>query len=101
MTYYNLGVSYYWGAGGDEKPDKKKGRSFYELAARNGDVKAIHNLGSIEGDTGNHHRAFKYYLTSAKAGFKASMDAVKKAFTNGGYGITKDEYESTLAAYQK
>ena len=101
VAYYNLGTLYYWETGDGEVLDKKKGRKFYELAARNGDAAALHTLGSIEGGTGNHHRGIKYYMTSAKGGYKFSMDEVKKAFINGGYGITKNEYESTLTAYQK
>ena len=54
--YYNLGNSYYDGRG--VEVDKKKANHFWELAAMNGNVNARHNLGCLEMQTGNHHRAY-------------------------------------------
>ena len=94
--YCNLGNSYYNGEG--VEVDKKKAILYWELAAMNGDVKARLNLGRMEGQAGNHHRAMKHYLLAAKAGYKDSLDAVKVGYMNG--IVTKDEYENTLRAYQ-
>ena len=95
--YFNLGIAYHFGRG--VEVDEKKANHFYELAAMNGDVYARHNLGYVEEGAGKHHRAFKHYIISAKAGFKLSLDQVKKGFMDG--IITKDEYANTLRAYQQ
>ena len=93
--YCNLGISYDDGDG--VEVDKKKAKYFFELAAMNGNVRARHNLGSIEYEVGNYHRAYKHFILSAKAGCKESLDAVKAGFMKG--FITKDEYANTLRAY--
>ena len=94
--YYNLGNSYCYGRG--VEVDKKKAKHYYELAAMTGGVKARHNLGYMEGDVDNHHRAMKHFVLAANAGFKPSLDWVKKGFMKG--YVTKDEYANTLRAYQ-
>ena len=95
--YRNLGNSYYNGAG--VEMDKKKAKHFYELAAMNGEARARHNLGCMEGDAGDEHRARKHFMIAAKAGYKDSLDTVKKGYMMGYF--TKDEYANTLRAYQK
>ena len=95
--YYNLGHSYRVGRG--VEVDKKKAKHYWELAAMAGDVDSRHNLGSMEGLTGNLHRAFKHYILAARAGYKLSLDKVKEGFMDG--IITKDEYANTLRAYQQ
>ena len=94
--YYNLGVAYKNGRG--VEVDKKKAKHFYELAAINGDVDARHYLGCMEENAGNDDRAYKHYILSARAGFKPSLDKVKKGFMMG--CVTKIEYANTLRAYQ-
>ena len=96
-AYYNLGVAHENGRG--VEVDKKKAKHFYELAAMNGDVDARYNLGRMEAQAGNIARAYKHYILSAKAGFKMSLDEVKKGYMKG--FITKDEYANTLRAYQQ
>ena len=96
-AYCNLGYSYENGRG--VETDKKKAKHFYELAAMNGSVRARHNLGILEGTAGNVHRAFKHYILAAKAGFKKSLDVVKKGYIND--MVTKDEYANTMRAYQQ
>ena len=97
-SYFNLGTSYDNGAG--VEMDKKKAKYFYELAAMNGDIHARHNLGCLEGNAGNHHRAKKHFILAAKAGCKLSLDAAVKEGFKGGL-ITKDEYANTLRAHQQ
>ena len=95
--YFNLGNSYRNGRG--VGMDKKKANHYYELAAMNGEVYARHNLGCVEGQAGNYHRAFKHFALAARAGDKDSLDKVKKGFMTG--FITKDEYANTLREYQQ
>jgi len=93
--YYNLGVNYSEGIGGEI--DKKKAKYYYELAAMGGHVKARHNLGALEFTDGNTDRAFQYVILSARAGCKESLDVIKQGFTKG--IVTKDDYASTLRTY--
>ena len=95
-AYYNLGVHYDNGNG--VEIDKKKADHFYELAAINGNVKARHQLGCVEGQAGNHQRSYKHFLLAAKAGHPGSLDRVKQGFMAG--LVTKSEYGNTLRAYQ-
>ena len=53
----------------------------------------------MELDGGNHHRAYKHFILSARAGDKDSLDTVKKGFVRG--IVTKDEYASTIRAYHQ
>lgn len=95
--YFNLGIAYDQGRG--VEVDKKKASHYFELSAMGGDMKARHNLGCTEYKAGNHYRAMKHLMIAARSGTKESLDCVKIGFTNG--YITKDEYASTLRAYQK
>ena len=95
-AYYNLGNSYMMGRG--VEMDKREAKHFFELAAKNGDVDARHDLGCVEGNAGNYHRAYKHFILAANAGFKGSLDNVKEGFMKG--IVTKDEYANTLRAYQ-
>jgi TPR repeat protein len=95
-AYYNLGNAYRLGRGVDVV--EKKAKYYYELAAMMGSVKARHNLGVLEGQAGNLHRAVKHYILAAKAGNDKALNAVKNGFM-AGY-VTKDDYASTLRAYQ-
>ena len=95
--YYNLGQAYRLGRG--VEIDKKKATYYYELAAMSGDIKARNNLGCLEGQAGNHRRAFKHCLISARAGDKMSLENVRQGFMKG--DVTKEEYANTLREYQK
>ena len=79
--------------------DIKKAKYYYELAAMGGNVHARHNLGSLEGQAGNHRRAFRHYIISAKAGYTRSLEGVKQGFMKG--IVTKDEYANTLRAHHE
>ena len=95
-AYFNLGIAYSNGDG--MEIDKKKAKHYNELAAMNGDVTARYNLGCSEGQDGNHHRAMKHLLISARVGHKLSLYGVKYGYTNG--HVTKEEYANTLREYQ-
>jgi len=90
--YFNLGNSYRDGKG--VAADMKKAKHFYELAAMNGSIHARNNLGCWEETTGNYHRAMKHLIIAARAGYKLSLETVKKGYKHG--FVTKDEYASTL-----
>ena len=96
-AYYNLANSYDDGNG--VQVDKKKARHYWELAAMSGQLDARHNLACLEGQAGNHHRAYKHFMVAARAGDEGSMDAVKRGFMNG--FVTKVEYANALRAYEK
>ena len=85
------------GDGRGVEANKKKAKHYYEIAAMKGSVTARHNLGCVEGNTGNHQRAMKHFMLAAKAGDKDSLDQVKKGFMDG--AVTKDEYAGTLRAF--
>ena len=57
-AYFNVGVCYEEGMG--VEIDKKKAKHYWELAAMNGSVRARNNLGALEFQAGNYHRAFKH-----------------------------------------
>ena len=56
-AYSKLGYSYDNGRG--VEIDTKKAKHYWELAALAGSVLARHNLGCMEGQAGNKHRAYK------------------------------------------
>ena len=96
-AYYQLGVLYHNGMG--VEIDKMKAKYYWELAAISGDVDARHNIGCVEGEAGNEHRAYKHMIIAAKAGNPPSLDRVKDGFMKG--FVTKDEYTGTLRAYHE
>ena len=61
-------------------------------------VQARYNLGCVEFEAGNEHRAYKHFILSARAGDMESLDKAKQGFVKG--YVTKDEYAKTLRAYQ-
>ena len=95
-AYSKLGNSYRDGMG--VEANKKKAKHYWELAAIKGNVHARHNLGALEGKTGNDQRAFKHYILAARSGYTPSLDSVKQGFMAG--LVTKHEYGNTLRAYQ-
>ena len=64
-----------------------------------GSVQARYNLGCLEGNAGNHHRAMRHFTIAARAGHKESLDCIKGGFRRG--FVTKDEYASTLRAHHE
>ena len=79
--------------------DKMKAKYFYELAAIGGDLSARHNLGGLDNQADNPHRATKHFVLAARAGHEEALGMVKQGFMGGIVG--KDEYANTLRAYQK
>jgi len=96
VGYYNLGRYY---ADPEGEVDEKKAIHYFELAAMMGDVWARHNLGYMEEQTGNYHRAMKHFIISASAGSKDSLDMVQRAVMQG--IVSKDIYEECSHAFNE
>ena len=93
---FNLGNAYYHGEGVQE--DDAKAIQFWTKAAMQGHVESRNNIGGYELWKGNHDRAVRHFLISAKLGCKNSVEAVKEMFTMG--NATKEEYAEALKGYQ-
>jgi len=93
---YNLGVAYELGEGVQQ--DKAKAAEFYTKAAMQGHVESRYNLANHEGREGNHDRAVKHYLISAKMGLKESVEGIKSMFMAG--HSTKEQYAEAMRGYQ-
>ena len=62
---------------GTVERDTKKTKYYYELlAAMGGDVKAMHNLGALEGNAGYTSRTMKHWMIAAGAGCDESLTNV-------------------------
>jgi len=95
-AHYESGYAYYYGEGVEK--NVKKAIHHWKLAAIGGHEQARYNLGAIEGNNGNVERSVKHYIIAAKCGFELSLKVVGECY-EAGY-ITKDDYASTLRAYQ-
>ena len=98
--YYELAdLGNFYNEGDGVEIDMKKAKHYYGLAAMNGHIKARYNLGCMEGNAGDNHRAMNHFIISARAGHNLSLDNVKYGYTQG--HVTKEEYANTLREYQK
>ncbi|EJK57319.1 hypothetical protein THAOC_22651 [Thalassiosira oceanica] len=93
---YNLGLAYYDGNGVQQ--DKKKSFQFFEKAAMQGHALCRHNLGFNDDEKGNHDRAVRHFMISAKMGYVGSVETIKYAFKVG--LATKEQYAEALKGYQ-
>ena len=93
---YSLGVAYFRGDG--VRQDMAKAFEFYRKAAMKGHAESRHNLGSDEGQKGNHDRANRHFLISAKLGQEASVEMIKMHFMAG--LATKEQYAEALKGCQ-
>jgi len=80
--------------------DMEKAMYHMTLAAIGGHEYARHALGNVEKEKGNYNRAVKHFLIAARSGNDASLKQVGGAYKAGGDIVTKDEYTTTLRAYQ-
>ncbi|EJK57024.1 hypothetical protein THAOC_22978 [Thalassiosira oceanica] len=97
QALFDLGNAYCHGEGVQE--DKAKAAEFYEKAAMQGHTQSRHNLGYLEALSGNHDRAVRHLLISAKMGYKDSLESIEEAFMVGGVA-TKEQYAEALKGYQ-
>ena len=84
--------------GDSVEKDMEKAIYHWELAAIGGHEIARHNLGWAEQQKGNMQRAMKHHMISARGGYDDSLKQVGIGYKRG--YVTKDEYASTLRAYQ-
>ncbi|EJK45721.1 hypothetical protein THAOC_35648 [Thalassiosira oceanica] len=96
QALFDLGNVYNFGDGVQQ--DNAKAVEFFAKAAMQGHVLSRHNLGCIEGDKGNHDRAVRHFLISAKMGDEDSLENIKTAFMAG--LATKEQYAEALQGYQ-
>ena len=95
-AHYNLGNLYHDGDG--VKRDTKKAVHHWQIAAMMGNECARHNLGVIEENNGNHDRAMKHLMITAKCGHDDSLELIKEGFMMG--KVTKTDFEITLRAHK-
>ena len=96
-AHYRLGFSYFQGEGVEK--DARKALHHYKLAAIGGHEMARYNLGCMEIESnGNVVRAMKHWMIAARAGLDMSLKQVGIGYKRG--YVTKDDYASTLRAYQ-
>ena len=88
--------------------DKEKAIQHWEAAAMKGHEAARYNLGATEKDKGiksramkplHMKRAYKHFMIAAKSGFDLSLKQVGDGYKDG--YVTKDDYATTLRAYQE
>ena len=88
--------------------DKEKAIQHWEAAAMKGHEAARHNLGAMEHEKGiksramkplHMKRAYKHFMIAAKSGFELSLKQVGEGYKDG--YVTKDDYATTLRAYQE
>ncbi|EJK49801.1 hypothetical protein THAOC_31286 [Thalassiosira oceanica] len=96
QALYNLADSYENGEGVDQ--DKAKAAEVYAKAALQGHVECRFNLGCIELKKGNHDRAVRHWMISAKMGDKGSVEMIKMMFDAG--VATKEQHAEALRGYQ-
>ena len=97
-AHYSLAAAYMVGNGVSK--DQKLALHHYKLAAIGGHEIARLNLGSIDynNNDGNDDRAMKHFMIAASCGYDVALKEVGNRYRDG--YITKDEYASTLRAYQ-
>ena len=91
-------IGHIYESGDGVERDKKQAIKYFELAAMGGNVVARHNLGSMEGQKGNHDMALKHYLIAVKDGSGRSLEIIKLMYKNG--DATKEDYTKALRSYQ-
>lgn len=97
MAHYSLGIMYNI-ADGVER-DLDKAIHHWKLAAMGGHEMARQHLGTSEIQSGNIDRAIKHFMIAARSGEKDSLKIVGDGYK--AKQVTKDEYASTLRAYQE
>ncbi|EJK53661.1 hypothetical protein THAOC_26854, partial [Thalassiosira oceanica] len=96
QAFFELGLAYQRGEGVEQ--NEKKAVHFYTKAAKQGHVLSRNNLGCIEGVRGNHNRAVRHWLISAKMGDTFAVEKIKNMFMIG--FATKEQYAEALTGYQ-
>jgi TPR repeat protein len=79
--------------------DQAKRRHYHEQAAIAGDSSARLNLGCVDADNGNFHRAIKHWLIAASSGNMRAINDIKRAVILG--HATRDHYAQALQGYKQ
>ena len=102
-AHFNIAVAYWKGDDGVEV-DNKKALCRFMLAAIGGHEHARCTLGLIDksmgnmGTIGGYHTAMKHFMIAAKSGLEGALKEVALGYKAG--HVSKDEYATTLRAYQ-
>ena len=80
-----------------QRGDWKKTKFHLEAAAMAGHEVARNNLGSMDGNSGNHDRAMKHLTIGASAGCYDAMQKLRLFFEEG--FVSRGTIDSTLKAY--
>ena len=94
-AHFSMGIAYHGGYGIEK--DMSKAVHHYKLASIGGHERARHMLGCLDLSTGNID-CIKHFIIAAKSGYEESMKKVEEVYKAG--LVEKDEYASTLSAYQ-
>ena len=92
----SLALAYIGGEGVEE--DEERAKHHMVVAAIGGHERARYNLGIMEGNNGNIDLAMKHFMIAARSGYDKALKKVGDGYKDG--YVTKDEYASTLRAYQ-
>ena len=92
----HLGDAYHFGYGIQQ--DEAKAAEYYRKGAMRGDAECRYNTGNHEGRKGNHGRAVRHFMISAKMGHKDSLEIIKTSFMAG--HATKEQYAEAMKGYQ-
>ena len=95
-AHYNIARDYHLGEGVEEDTDKAM--YHFKLAAIGGHESARHFLGCREEANSNITNAMKHFMIAARAGYEKALKKVGEGYKCG--HVTKDQYASTLRAYQ-
>lgn len=97
LAYFNFATEYHQGE--TVEKDMDKALHYYILAAIGGHEISRHFLGLLEKRNRNKIRAMKHFMIAARAGYDYSLKEIGEGY-KAGY-VTKDDYATTLRAYQK
>jgi TPR repeat protein len=64
--------------------DMERSDLFYTVGALRGDIKARHNIGNSEYDSGNHEIGIRHWKIAAEGGSQPSIDVLKAIYNAGG-----------------
>ena len=79
---YNLGNFYDDGEMGLEQ-NKEEALKYWKNAAEGGHIRSRHNLGCVEGGSGDHVAAMRHWRLTASGGMRMSMGALIDCFEDG------------------
>ena len=96
-AHFKMAIEYYQGS--YVKRDMKKHKHHLQLAAIGGHDIARHQLGTMEKYEGYMDISMKHFMIAAKAGFEDSLKEVGEGYKAG--HVTKEDFASTLRAYQQ